>query len=328
MQAHRVSRSRRRLLGALALSSLGVPRWAAAQSDRPIRMILPLSVGSGVDTITRAFGPALAQVLGQPVVVENIPGAGGLLGTQTLVRATPDGHTLGMVSNNHVIFPSVYKSLPFDPIQDITPISVVGSTPLLVVVNPKRIPAQDVAGVVKLLKSQPGVFNHASSGNGTILHLAMEMFLQRAQLQTRHVPYKGVAPMVTDLIGGQVDIGVLSLPSVQTQLKAGQLRAIGVCDLKRTPAAPDIPTIAEQGWDGFEVMGWFAAIGPARLPAAQTERVYDGLKRAFADERVKAAMATQGNTIALRDPAQTAAFFVEERQKYARVAQAAGLEAQ
>lgn len=331
MQEDQWSRTRRALLARLGQGALGLAAWSVAPAlraqDRPIRMILPLSVGSGVDTITRAFSPALAQALGQPVVVENQPGAGGIVGTQALVRATPDGLTLGMVSNNHVIFPTVFKSLPFDPLKDITPISVVGASPLLVVVNPQRIPARDVDGVVALLKAKPGHYNHASSGNGTILHLAVEMFLQRAGVQTRHIPYKGVGPMVTDLIGGQVDIGVLSLPSVQTQLQAGSLRAIGVCDLARTPAAPDIPTIAEQGMDGFEVAGWFAAVAPAGLPGTQVQRVYGGLQRAFDDARVKAAMAAQGNTIWLRDPAATAAFFEAERRKYAQVAQAAGLQA-
>ena len=196
--------------------------------DRAVKFILPVATASGVDTITRAASPALSKALGHPVIVDNQPGAGGIVGTSALVKSPPDGFTLSIVSNNHVIYPSVYKSVPFDPIADITPIAVIGSTPIVIVVNPTKVPAKDVKELVALLKAKPGAYNYGSSGNGTILHLAAEMFFDEAGVKATHVPYKGVGPMLTDLIGGQVDIGALSLPSVQQHLKNGTLRAIGV----------------------------------------------------------------------------------------------------
>src|SRR6185369_17727334 len=218
---------------------------AAAQSERPVKFILPVATASGVDTITRAAQPALSKALAAPMIVENQPGAGGIVGTSALVKAAPDGHTLSIVSNNHVIYPSVYKSLPFDPIADITPIAVIGSTPIVIVVNPK-VEAKNAQELIALLKSNPGKYNYGSSGNGTILHLAAEMFFDEAGVKATHVPYKGVGPMLTDLIGGQVEIGALSLPSVQQHLKAGTLRAIGVGAAQRVAAAPEIPTMVEQ----------------------------------------------------------------------------------
>jgi tripartite-type tricarboxylate transporter receptor subunit TctC len=159
-----------------------------------VRFILPVGAGSGVDTIVRAAGAAMGKTLGHPVVIENQPGAGGIVGTSALVKSAPDGMTLSVVSNNHVVYPSVYKSLPFDPINDITPITVLGSTPFVLVVNPAKMAATNVKDLVALLKAKPDGYNYASSGNGTILHLAAEMFMEEAQLKIKHIPYKGVGP--------------------------------------------------------------------------------------------------------------------------------------
>src|SRR5258706_5233349 len=234
----------------------------AQMGERAIKFILPVATASGVDTITRTASPALAKALGRPVVIDNQPGAGGIVGTQALVRSAPDGFKLSIVSNNHVIYPSVYKSLPFDPIKDITPIAVIGSTPIVLVVNAAKIPAKNAQELIALLKAKPGVYNYGSSGNGTILQLAAEMFLDEAGVKVTHVPYKGVGPMLTDLLGGQVDFGTLSLPSVQQHLKSGALRAIGVGSEKRVAAAPGIPTVVEQGFPGHVVAGWLPGIGP------------------------------------------------------------------
>ena len=197
---------------------LGVRRGlrARAVGDKPVRFILPIATGSGVDTITRAAQPALPKALGAPVVVDNQPGAGGIVGMQALVQSPPDGLTLSVVSNNLVIFPSVLKSLPFDPVDDITPIAVVGSTPMVLVVNPNKVPANNAQEFVALLKAKPDEFNFASSGNGTILHLAAEMFLRRGRRQGASTSRtRASARWCTDLIGGQVDFGALALPSVQ-----------------------------------------------------------------------------------------------------------------
>ncbi len=318
------------LIAVLAGSALaGAPITLLAQvSDKPVRFILPVSAGSGVDTIVRAASAALGKSLGHPVVVENQPGAGGILGTSNLVKSAPDGMTLSVVSNNHVIFPSVYKTLPFDPIADITPISVIGTTPLVLVVNPTRLPATNVRELVALLKAKPDGYNYASSGNGTILHLAAEMFLEEAHVEAKHIPYKGVGPMVGDLIGGQVDFGVLALPSVQAHLKSGALRAIGVGGSSRVSAAPDIPTLAEQGLTNYNLDGWFAAIGPAKLPAADASRIHDAVVTAFAAPDVREAMAKQGNNINPSSPEVAASFFRSEMRKYARLVKKAGVKLQ
>jgi len=300
---------------------------ALAQSDRPIKFILPVATGSGVDTITRAAQPALSKSFGAPVVIENQPGAGGIVGTQALVKAAPDGSTLSIVSNNHVIYPSVYKSVPFDPVADITPIAVVGSTPIVIVVNPK-VPAKNAQELIALMKAKPDEINYASSGNGTILHLAAAMFLDQAGVKAKHIPYKGVGPMVTDLLGGQVDFGALSLPSVQQHIKAGTLRAIGVATQKRLAAAPEIPTFAEQGMPNYLVEGWFAVIGPAKMPAALVAKINAEVKQAFAAPDVVEAMAKQGNTIDVSTPDYAAKFFPSELAKYAALVKKAGVELQ
>jgi tripartite-type tricarboxylate transporter receptor subunit TctC len=293
--------------------------------DRPLRTILPVGPGSGVDTIMRTVSPALTKSLGQPVVIENMPGAGGITGTQAIVTSRADGQTIGVVSNNHVINPSVYSKMPFDSINDITPIMVVGSTPMVLVVNPDKLPVKDVKELVAALKAKPGVYNYASSGNGTILHLADEMFLDQAGVTSNHIPYKGVGPMISDLIGGQVDWGVTSLPSVQGHLKAGTLRAIGVGSAQRVAAAPEIPTMVEQGMPNYLVEGWFAVIGPAKLPPDQVKRIHAGFLAAMAAPEVKEAMAKQGNDINPGTPEAAAAYFRSEQDKYAKLVKKAGV---
>lgn len=297
---------------------------AHAQSDKITKFILPVAAGSGVDTIMRASSKALSGALGTPVVIDNQPGAGGIVGTAAMVKSAPNGATLSVVSNNHVIFPSVYKSLPFDPINDITPIAVMGTTPMILVVNPK-LAAKDSKELVALLKARPDGLNYASSGNGTILHLAAEMFLDEAGVKAKHIPYKGVGPMITDLLGGQVDFGVLALPSIQAHLKSGALRAIGTSSKARLTAAPDIQTFAEQGLPNYVVEGWFAVIGPKNLPGAEVKRIHSAFTAAFASTEVKEAMGNQGNLIAISTPEAAAAFFKSEVEKYAKLVKKSGI---
>ena len=292
---------------------------ARAQSDKPIKFILPVATASGVDTIPRAAQPALAKALGAPIVVENQPGAGGIVGTQALVKSAPDGTTLSIVSNNHVIYPSVYKSVPFDPIGDITPI--------VLVVNPKVL-AKNAQELIALLKAKPDELNYASSGNGTILHLAAAMFLDQAGVKAKHIPYKGVGPMITGLLAGEVDFGTLSLPSVQQHIKAGTLRATGLATPKRLAAAPEIPTFVEQGMPDYLVEGWFAVVGPAKMAPALVNRINAAEKDAFAQPDVKEAMAKQGNTIDVSTPEYAAKFFPAELAKYAVLVKKAGVELQ
>lgn len=323
---------RKTLLGlgsvAALLTGLGASAIALAQtSDKPIRFILPVATGSGVDTITRATSKAVSAALGHPVVIENQPGAGGVVGTAAMIKSPPDGFTLSVVSNNHVIYPSVLKSVPFDPVNDITPITVMGSTPLVLVINPK-IPANNSKELVALLKAKPDGYNYASSGNGTILHLAAAMYLDEAGVKAKHIPYKGVGPMLTDLIGGQVDFGVLALPSIQAHLKSGALRAIGTAAPQRLAAAPEIPTFVEQGLPDYVMEGWFAVVGPKNLPAADVKRIHAAFTSAFNTAEVKETMAKQGNTISMTTPEAAAAFFKSELVKYGGLVKKAGVEPQ
>jgi tripartite-type tricarboxylate transporter receptor subunit TctC len=324
--------SRRKILATAVASAavLAFGAWplAASAQTGTVKFILPNAVGSGVDAITRAAQPALGKALNATVVVDNQPGAGGIVGLQALARSAPDGNTLAVVSNNVVIFPSVMKSLPFDMPGDFTPIAVVGATPMVLVVNPAKVSATNSKEFVALLKSKPGEFNFASGGNGTILHLAAELFLEAAGASAKHIPYKGVGPMVTDLIGGQVDFGVLALPSVQAHIKSGALRPIGMLAAQRTPAAPDVPTFMEQGLANFTVDAWFAVIGPKGMSAANVKKAHDAVVAAFADPAVKETMAKQGNTIAISTPEQAQVAFRQELAKYAALVKKVGLQPQ
>ena len=197
-----------------------------------------------------------------------------------------------------MIFPSVLKSVPFDMPGDFTPIAVVGFTPVVLVVNAK-VPAKDAKEFIALLKARNGDMTYASGGNGTILHLASAMFLDEAKVSARHIPYKGVGPMLSDLIGGQVDFATAALPSVQGHLKSGALRAIGITTAQRATAAPEIPTFVEQGLPSYVVDAWFAVIAPKGLPATDVKRIHDALVTAFDDAEVKEAMLKQGNVISV-----------------------------
>lgn len=314
--------TRRMLLGATGLA-LAAPVLA---QDKTVRFVLPNATGSGVDAITRAAQPALAKALGHAVIVDNQPGAGGIVGLQALARAPADGLTLGVVSNNVVIFPSVLKSMPFTMPDDFTPIAVVGYTPVVLVVNAK-VPAGNAKELAALLKLKNGELNYASGGNGTILHLAAEMYLDAAGVKARHIPYKGVGPMLTDLIGGQVEFATAALPSVQQHLKSGALKAIGVATAQRVAAAPEIPTFVEQGVD-YQVEAWFAVIGPKGLPAAEVARVHAAVTAAFADPGVAETMARQGNVINVQPAAKAMGFFRSEMARYAALVKKAGVEAQ
>lgn len=310
---------------ALALTATGA---CAQPSDKPLRVVLPVSAGSGVDTIMRAVSPSFSKALGgQPVVIENLPGAGGLTGTGVVVRAPADGQVLGVVSNNHVVNPSVFKKMPFDAINDITPISVIGATPFVLVVNPK-VPAKNAKELQALLKAKPDGYNYASSGNGTIIHLAGAMFMDAAGVEVRHIPYKGVGPMVADLIGGQVEMGVVAVPAIQGQLKSGALRAIGVMGKTRVPSLPDVPTIAEQGFPEVDVSGWFALIGPAKLPPAEVKRLHAAVVAAFNTPETREAMARQENIINPMTPEASAQFFKTEQERYARLVRKSNISAE
>jgi len=318
--------ARRSVLAAALASALAAVGGGALAADKPLRVILPVGPGSGVDTIVRAVGPSLSKALGgQAVVIENLPGAGGITGTSAIVQAAPDGSTIGVVSNNHAVNPSVFKKMPYDSLADITPISVVGATPFVLVVNPTKLPAKNAKELQALLKAKPGGYNYASSGNGTIIHLGGAMFVDAADVNVLHIPYKGVGPMVADLIGGQVDFGVVALPAVQGHLKSGALRAIGIMGKSRVASLPELPTIAEQGFPEVDVAGWFAVVGPKGLPAAEVKRLHEAVVAAFAMPEAVQAMARQENIIAPSTPEAAVQFFRNEQERYARLVKKANI---
>ncbi len=316
----------RRLTIALGTAALLSATTITHAQTAPLRVILPVGAGSGVDGIVRAAQNELSKALGgQPLVIENLPGAGGITGTSALVKAAPDGNTIGVLSNNHAVNPSVFKKLPYDSVADITPISVVGSTPFVLVVNPAKVSAKNAKELQAFLKAKPGDYNYASSGNGTIIHLAGEMAIDAMGVDVKHIPYKGVGPQVADLIGGQVELGVVAVPAAQAHIKSGALRAIGVMGKQRVPTLPDVPTFAEQGFPDVDVAGWFMVAGPKGLPPAQVKRIHDAFVTAFSTPEVKAAMAKQDNVIAPTTPEAAVAFLKSEQERYARLAKKADI---
>jgi len=322
------SSTTRRALIATALTALCTAPALAQVGEKTVKFILPNATGSGVDAITRAAQPALAKALGAAIVVDNQPGAGGIVGLQQLQKAAPDGMTLSVVSNNVVILPSVYKSVPFDMPGDFTPIAVIGATPIVLVVNPAKVSATNHKEFAALLKSKPGELNYGSGGNGTILHLTGEQYVGEVGATARHIPYKGVGPFVTDLIGGQIEFGTLALPSVQQHIASGALRAIGMGGAQRTPAAPNIPTFVEQGLPSYVVEAWFGVLGPKGMSAADTKRVREALIAAFDDPAVKEAMSKQGNVINISTTEFAQGYFRSEKDKYAKLVKKAGIELQ
>lgn len=326
MTTHTTRRTALATMATLAASAM--PGLSLAQADRPVRFILPNATGSGVDAITRAAAPAIGKALGANVIVENQAGASGVIGLQAMAKTPPDGFTLSVVSNNVVIFPSVIKNLPFEMPADFTPIAVLGATPLVLVANPQKVPSNNSREFIAALRAKPDGYNFGSGGTGTILHLAAEMFVDEAGVKARHIPYKGVGPMVTDLLGGQIDFAVLALPSVQQHIRSGALKAVGMCGDKRSAAAPDIPTFVEQGLPTYVIDAWFGVLGPKGMSAANVKRVNDALVQAFNDPAVKDTMAKQGNTIAISTPEQALRIFRSEMERFAALVKKAGIEPQ
>ncbi len=316
--------SRRSLLAASAGAALTGAPAAFAQSGRPVRLILPIAAGSGVDTIARTASNALNSSFGAPVTIENMPGAGGVIGASAIAKAPPDGGTLGFVSNNHIINGAIYKKLPFDPVNDFTPICVVGSTPLLLVVSAKS-EVKNVQELVAMLKADPDKYNYASTGNGTVIHLANELFLHEAGARARHIPYKDLGPLVSDLRSGTVDFGVFGASAARAHLRSGAIRAVGVFGAARSPAEPSIPTVVEQGLPNVVIEGWFAFIGPAGLLAAEVKHANEAVAIAFRTKEVTEALARNGTSIKPDSPQEALAYFRSEAARYASLAQKAGV---
>lgn len=319
----------RRLALAGGLATLGLPQAARAQlgGGKIVRMIVPLSVGSGVDIVARILSEPLGAALGASVVVENLPGAGSITGTAQIVRGPKDGTMLGMISSNHVINPSVYKSIPYDALADITPISVVCTAGLVLVVNPS-VPATDAKQLVAYARTQPEGMFYGSAGNGSVLHLAAEMFRTLGNVPLKHVPYRGTGPLLNDLVGGQVPMAFIAISAAAPQIASGKLRAIAVSTAERSPLLPEVPTLAEQGIAGFAYDAWVALIGPAGLPLDVVTRVYDATMVVLNRPDVQEGLRKQGLTKVGNSPQQAAQLFAADLVRHTKLAKEAGLTAE
>lgn len=315
--------TRRACLAGIAALLASTGQIALAQGDKVLKLIVPLTPGSTVDTVARGMGNAMAAVMGHPVVIENLPGAGGMTGTAQLVKAPKDGSTLAMVSSNHVINPGIYKKPLFDALKDITPITVVGTVPLVLVVNPS-VPAKNATELVALMKARKGELNVGSAGNGSVLHLAAELFGTEAGVDITHIPYKGTGPLVTDLLGGQVQMGFLSVTAAAPQVKAGKLRAIGTSTRQRSAVLPEVPTLAESGLPNYSFDAWLAVIGPADLPRPEVDKLYQDLKKVVATPEVQQALGAQGIATIMNTPEQAAGFFRTELDKHLALVRKSG----
>lgn len=317
--------NRRATLYLLLVAALLAPGLCAqAQTGgKALRLIVPLTTGSTVDTVARAMSVELAKSMGQPVVIENLPGAGGVTGTAQLVRAPKDGQTIAMISSNHVINPSIYKNVPFDSLKDITPISVFGTVPLVLVVS-NSVAAKNTRELVALVKSKPGKFNYGSAGNGSVLHLAGELFKEQSGAFITHIPYRGTGPLTTDVIGDQVDMAFLSVTAAAPQIRSGRLRAIGVSTTTRSAVLPEVPTLAESGLPAYSFDAWLALIAPGGTPQPVVQDLYQKFRSALATKDVQDKLAAQGITVLHGTPEQALPFFKSELAKHAKLVRLSG----
>jgi tripartite-type tricarboxylate transporter receptor subunit TctC len=291
--------SRRSLLAAavLALPLAGGSAFAQSWPDKPIRIVVGFAPGGFTDVLGRLIGQKLSERLGQPVVVDNKPGAAGTLGADLVAKAAPDGYTLLLAhSNSNSVAPALYPKLPYNVLTDFTPIIAVASTPLLLTVHP-NIAAQNVREFVALAKAKPGGLSYASSGGGSAQHLAAERFQLSTGTKMTHIPYKGSGQAIVDLLSGQVDLNFESPPNVMTHAKAGKLRVLAITSEKRSPLLPDVPTMAEAGVRNAEMLQWFAVMGPARLPPEITRRLNTEIANILKSPDVVEKIASQGGEI-------------------------------
>ena len=302
-----------------ALLLLAAPlSMAQAWPGRPIRLVVPFPPGGLIDNMARLVGNRLVQELGQPVVIDNKPGAGGNVGATEAARAPADGYTLLMASPALTISPAVYKNLPYQPSQ-LAPVALLGRVPNVLLVNPASGIGK-VQDLVSRAKAKPGQLNYASNGNGTSLHLSAELFKRRSETFITHVPYRGAAAAITALLSGEVDMMFDNLPSAIGQIQAGKLRALAVTTAQRSTALPDVPTLAEAGMEGFNVSAWFGVAAPAGLPAPVATRLADALQKVVQQPQVAAAMQRQGADPAFMDAASAAAALNADAAQWKQVA--------
>ncbi|MGL4233038.1 MAG: Bug family tripartite tricarboxylate transporter substrate binding protein [Casimicrobium sp.] len=312
------------LLGALCALPLSV----FAQSgypNKPIKLIVPFPAGGSVDVTSRALAQKLSEQLGQQVVVENRAGAGGNIGMDALAKSAPDGYTIGMGAlSTHAVNPALYPKMPFDAVKDFAPISLVVVTPNVLVTNPTALPANDVAGIIDFAKKNPGKVNCASGSNGSAGHLGCELFRLTTGASITHVPYKGGAPAVADLLGGQVQMMFDNMANASPHIKAGKLKAFAVTTPTRSALAPELPTMAQAGIKDFDVFTWWGLFAPAGTSPEIVKRLSAEVNKALAAPDLKEKWLTSGAEPSPTTPEAFAAFIAKEMPKYAKIVKDSG----
>ena len=313
------------LLWILAASfSLGA---AAAYPDRPLKLIVPFSAGGTVDAVARTLGTQLALQLNTPVVIENVPGAGGSLATQRVVKSAPDGYTLLFTTPNHTINPALNDKLPFDTAKDLTPISLVAQIPELLIAHAQQ-PYADLAGLVKYATHNPDKLSYASAGNGTLPHVTMEMLLQKLNLKVQHIPYKGAAPALNDVLSGVVPLKFDTIATSAGHIKAGRIKPLASASLKRSPLMPEVPTIAESGLPGYQGILWMGILAPAGTPRYIIETVHQQLRNVLRDPALLKRLEADGVEPVGTSPAEFDKLISTELRQWAELVKRANIKAE
>ena len=318
-----------RLFLALILAATALDAAAQPYPSRPVRVMVGFAPGGPNDIIARAYAARLADALGQPFLVENRTGAAGNLAAEAVARAAPDGHTLMLGSTGtNAVNPSLYANLAFDLVRDLTPVSVVATSPSALAVHP-RVAAQNVRELIALARAQPGRLTYASAGSGSSQHLSAELFKQAAGVDIVHVPYKGAAPGIADLLAGQVDMSFAPVANVVPHARAGKLRLLGITTAARSPFAPDTPTLAESGVPGFDVTTWYAIFATAATPAATVSRLNAELQKIAQTPQLQEQLANLGiGATASASPAEALAYRDGEVEKWGKLVRSLGVKAE
>jgi tripartite-type tricarboxylate transporter receptor subunit TctC len=318
----------RRLLAAATLAALAVaPAAAQDWPTRPIRFIVGAGVGGGTDIITRIIAQPLSEQLGQPIYIENRQGAGNIVAASTLVNAPKDGYTAYMMNNSHGVSAALFKSLPYDSVNDFAMVSLTGTAGLVLVTAPD-FPARDVKGVIAAARAAPGKYNFASVGTGTTQHFSGELFRQLAGVDIKHIPYRGTPAVITALLAREVHLTFELVQPVLGQIRAGELRAIAVTSPQRYPALPDVPTMAESGLPDFQVMSWYGLAFPGGTPRPIIDKMNKALREVLAREEVKKQLLTLGATAQTSTPEELRQHIVNEIAKWSAVREKAGIDQQ
>jgi len=302
------------------------PGHGQAYPVKPIRFVIPFSPGGAADVPARMIGQELAKTLGQQVISDNRPGAGGGIGAETVAKSPPDGYMLLMISNTHTISPSLYKKLNYDILVDFAPVMQIAAAPNVLVVHPS-IPARDVKQLIALAKSRPGAIDYASSGNGSAQHLFAALFASMAGIKMNHVPYKGSAQATTDLIAGHIQVSVPGINNVLQHVEAGRLRALGVTSLHRSAEMPEVPTIAESGVPGYEAVLWLGIVVPAGTPREIVARLNREITQVLNQPEVQKGFARIGTDVVATDPVKFSGLIRSEVEKWAKVVKETGVQA-